>query len=115
MVKRLIPQPAGGAPMNAQNDNTNPPRFGMRRVIAPWEYRHLRAFARVRFAAGFFLAGFGLGALALSYGWIQAGLQPAEHRTVIYALAAALLAAAAGNFAFGYWELTIARSSPAQT
>lgn len=100
--------------MDASNDSTFPPRSGMRRLIAPWEYRsprRLRAFARVRFAAGFFTLGFGLAALVLSRGWTQAGLQPAEHKTVIYVLAAALLAASAGNFAFGYWLMTIARSA----
>ena len=55
--------------MNAPNDNTapkglrgwwaSPPRSGMQRIIAPWEYRHLRAFARVRIAAGIVLAGLG--------------------------------------------------------
>ena len=55
--------------MHAPNDNTapkgqrgwwsSPPRSGMQRIIAPWEYRHLRGFARVRIAAGIVLAGLG--------------------------------------------------------
>ena len=104
--------------MYAQNDNTTPPRTGMRRLIAPWEYRtprRLRAFAFVRFAVAFFAAGFSFAALTLSNGWSQAGLQPAEHRTVMYMLAAVLLVVAAGNFSFGYWELTIARSASPRT
>ena len=62
--------------MYAQNDNTapaglrgwwaSPPRSGMRRIIAPWEYRHLRAWARVRIATGIGLVG--LGAVTLSFG-----------------------------------------------
>jgi hypothetical protein len=104
--------------MGTSDDSIFPPRSGMRRLIAPWEYRsprRLRAFARVRFAAGFFMSGFGLGALVLSHGWTQAGLQPAENNTVIYVLAAALLAASAGNFAFGYWLMSIARSAAPRT
>src|ERR1017187_1294305 len=44
--------------MHAPNDNTapkglrgwwaSPPRSGMQRIISPWEYRHLRAWAGVR-------------------------------------------------------------------
>ena len=57
--------------MNAHNDNTapgstttwwrwgTPPRSGMQRLIAPWEYRHLRAWAGARIATGIVLAGLG--------------------------------------------------------
>jgi hypothetical protein len=82
--------------MNAPNDNTAPSRSGMRRLITPWAYRHLRTIAGVRFAAGIFLAC--LGVLMLSrgaYGW-----------------AALPLAGAAVHFSWGYWQLTIARSAP---
>jgi hypothetical protein len=43
-----------------------PPRSGMRRLIAPWEYRHLRPWAGFRFACGIALVG--LGAVTLSFG-----------------------------------------------
>jgi len=96
--------------MNAPNDTTaprglrgwwaSPPRSGMRRMIAPWEYRHPRAFARVRIAAGIVLAGLGTVTLvggsftAKAAGW-----------------AMLFLAAAAGSFAWAAWDLAIARSA----
>jgi hypothetical protein len=100
--------------MYAQSDNTgprglrgwwaSPPRSGMRRIIAPWEYRHLRAFARVRIAAGIVLAG--LGVVTLSFGgndWQTYGW------TLVF------LALAAAQFSFAYWLLTIASPGPART
>lgn len=77
-----------------------PPRRGMRVVISPWEYRHLRGWAQVRIASGIALSGLGLVTLVLggsdwkTYGWTMA-----------------FLAAAAANLAFAYWELNIARSA----
>ena len=95
--------------MNASNDNTaprglrgwwaSPPRSGVRRLIAPWEYRHLRAWAGVRFAGSAVLAGLGVVTLAFggsdwkTFGW-----------TMFF------LALAAAQFSFAYWLLTIARS-----
>jgi hypothetical protein len=85
--------------MYAQNDNTAPSRTGMRRLIPPWEYRHLRAWAGVRIGAGIVVAVGGVLTLAYgSYGW-----------TVFWLVLAAL------EFAGGYWELTIARSASART
>ena len=101
--------------MNAQNDNPTPsstttwwrwgtpPRSGMQRIIAPWEYRHLRAFARVRIAAGIVLVG--LGAVTLSEG---------SYSTKAIGWATLFLAAAA-SFSFAAWELAIARSASART
>jgi hypothetical protein len=82
--------------MNAPKDSTTPPRSGMRGLITPWAYRHLRAIAGVRFAVGIFLAG--VGALLLSRGACGWAALP--------------LAAAAAHFSWGYWQLTIARSAP---
>jgi hypothetical protein len=100
--------------MNAPNDNTaprglrgwwaSPPRSGMRRVISPWEYRHLHAWARVRIASGIALAG--LGVITLSFG---------GNDLKTYGWTAAFLAAAAANLSFAQWELTIARSEPEPT
>ena len=101
--------------MNAHNDNTarkglrgwwaSPPRSGMRRIIAPWEYRHLRAWVRVRVAVANILVLCGL--LTLSVG---------ENDGKTYGWAAMVfLAAAAAQFSFAYWELTIARSASPQT
>jgi hypothetical protein len=92
--------------MNAANDNDNaarkrlrgwwasPPRSGMRRLLAPFEYRHLRAFGVTRIAGGFVAATAGVVCLPYAaYGW-----------------AAFFLAVGAANLAVGYWEITIARS-----
>ena len=100
--------------MNAPTGNTapkglrgwwaSPPRSGLRRIIVPWEYRHLRAWARVRIASGFALAGLGVVTLSFggndgkTYGW-----------TMVF------LALAAAQFLFANWELTIARSASPRT
>ena len=100
--------------MNAHNDNTapkgprgwwtSPPRSGIRHIIAPWEYRHLRAWANVRSAAASVLTGLGVITLAFggndwkTYGW-----------TMLF------LALAAAQVSVAYWFLTIARSEPAGT
>jgi hypothetical protein len=96
--------------MNAPNDNTaprglrgwwaSPPRSGMRRIITPWEYRHLRAWAGVRIASGVVLAGLGVVTLAFggsdwkTFGW-----------TMFF------LALAAAQFSVASWLLAIARSA----
>jgi hypothetical protein len=85
--------------MTASTHTAIPSRSGMQRLITPWAHRHLRTVAGVRFAAGIFLAG--LGALLLARG--------------AYGLAALPLAAAAVHFAWGSWQLTIARSAAART
>jgi hypothetical protein len=46
--------------MCASDDSTIPPRSGLGRLIRPWEYRHARAVANVRFDAGGFQLGIGL-------------------------------------------------------
>jgi hypothetical protein len=95
--------------MDAQHDHStpkglrrwwaSPQRSGMRRIISPWEYRHLQAWARVRIAAGIGLVG--LGVVTLSFG----GNDPKT-----YGWTAFWLALAAAQFSFAYWELTITRS-----
>lgn len=97
--------------MNAPNDSTapkdprewwaSPARSGMRRIISPWEYRHLRFWAGVRISSGVVLVG--LGVVTLSFGGN-------DRKT--YGWTLAFLAAAVANLAFGRWELTIARSTP---
>jgi len=100
--------------MYATNDNTapkgprgwwaSPPRSGVQRIISPWEYRHLRASARVRIASGIALTG--LGAVTVSFGgndWKTYGW------TMVF------LALAAAQFSFAHWELTIARSTSPRT
>ena len=44
--------PEEAPPMNAPDDNTATARSGLRRVISPWEYRHLRFWAGVRIGGG---------------------------------------------------------------
>ena len=100
--------------MNASNDNTarkglrgrwaSPPRSGMQRIIAPWEYRHLRFWASVRIGAGIVLAG--LGAVTLVGG---------SFTTEAVGWAMLFLAAAAASFAWAAWDLAIARSTSART
>ena len=81
--------------MYAQNDNTSPPRSGMRRLIPPWEYRRLRGFGVARIAGGSVAAAAGL--ICLSYG--------------VYGWAAFFLILAALNLGGGSWYLTIVRSA----
>ena len=92
--------------MNASNNNTgakglrgwwlSPPRSGMRRLLAPFEYRHVRVFGVTRIVGGVVAAAAGV--VCLSY--------------AVYGWAAFFLVVGALNLACGYWELTIARSSP---
>jgi hypothetical protein len=95
--------------MNASNDYTaprglrgwwaSPPRSGLRRLIFPYEYRHLRAFGAMRIAGGSVAAAAGI--VCLSYS--------------VYAWAAFFLVIAAANLAGCSWYLTIARSEAAGT
>jgi hypothetical protein len=78
----------------------SPPRSGMRLIISPWEYRHLRTWAGVRIASATALAG--LGVVTLSFG----GDDPKT-----YGWAMAFVAASAAHSAFACWELSIARSA----
>jgi hypothetical protein len=73
----------------------SPPRTGMHRLIAPWEYRHLRLFGVVRVAGAAVDAA--AGAVCLSYG--------------VYGWAAFFLVIGALNLAGGSWFLTIDRSA----
>jgi len=82
--------------MDAQNDNTTPPRTGMRRLIVPWEYRHLRVSGVTRIAGGSVAAAAGV--VCLSYG--------------VYEWATLFLVLGALNLGGGYWYITIARSAP---
>ncbi len=89
------------APNGVRGWWTSPPRSGMRLIISPIEYRHLRTWAGVRIASGTILVG--LGAVTLIFG---------GNDSKTYGWAVAFLAPAAANLAFAYWELSIARSAP---
>jgi hypothetical protein len=95
--------------MNAFNDNTSarglrgwwasPPRTGLQRLIAPYEYRHLRFFGSARIAGGAVAAIAGVICLAYdAYGW-----------------AAFFLVLGALNLAGGSWFLNVDRSASART
>ena len=98
--------------MHAPNDNTaskglrgrwtSPPRSGLRLIIHPWEYRHLRGFGQLHIGGGIVLAclalvtlGFG-GADTKTYLWTMVFLVPGVLHLVV-----------------GAWELSIARSQTA--
>jgi hypothetical protein len=89
--------------MNTQNDSTAskglPPRSGMRRLINPVVYRHLRGFGVTHIAGGGVEAAAGL--VCLSHG--------------VYGWAAFFLVLAALNLAGGSWYCTIDRSAAART
>jgi len=75
----------------------SPPRSGLRLVISPIEYGHLRAWGRARIASGIVLTG--LGTVTLVFGGN-------DRKT--YGWAIWFLGGAAANVAFGSWELSIA-------
>jgi len=76
-----------------------PPRSGVHRLIAPWEYRHLRVVGTARIAGGIFASAAGV--ICLSYD--------------AYDWATFFLAVGALNLAGGCWYLTIDRSEAART
>ena len=76
----------------------DPPRSGMRRLINPWEYRHLHTFGIMRIAGG---------SIAAAAGFICLGYDVTDW-------AAFFLVIAALNLAGGAWFLSVARSEPAQ-
>jgi hypothetical protein len=85
--------------MDVGIDNTAAPRTGLKAFISPWAMHHLRLCAGIRFAsalilvtAAAFMASAGL------TGWV-----------------ALPLAFAALHVAWGYWQLTIARSVAPRT
>jgi hypothetical protein len=86
--------------MNAPNDCATASRTGIRRVIPPWEFRHLRGWANMRIGGGVVLTV--CGGLTLALGGKD---------TKTYGWAAVFLAAAALAFAAAGWELTIARAA----
>ncbi|MGH3201522.1 MAG: hypothetical protein ACRDOA_05750 [Streptosporangiaceae bacterium] len=93
--------------MNASNDDSaahgprgwwaSPPRTGMRRLIIPWEYRHLRFFGVTRIFGGSVAAAAGV--ICLAYG--------------VNDWAGFFLVIGALNLAGGYWYLSIDRPAPA--
>jgi hypothetical protein len=93
--------------MHAPDDNTTRSRSVMRRLIRPWEYRHLHAVANVRFAAGGFQLGVGLVLLSLGR---QA--RSDRERSKCYRWAAWFLGMSALQFTGGIVDVVAARSEP---
>lgn len=93
--------------MHAPDDSTTPLQSFMRRTMLPWEYRHLRAVASVRFAAGGFTLALGLVLLSLGR---QA--ETGQDRRKCYGLAVWFLMLAALQFFGGSMEMKMARCAP---
>jgi hypothetical protein len=96
--------------MRLPDDNTIPPHPLMRRLITPWEYRHLRAATAVRFAGGGFQLGVGLVLLSLGR---RAGTAP--ERRKCYGWAAWFLVMAAAQFVGGVVDVTLDSPAPPRT
>ena len=92
--------------MRGPDDKTSSSRSMPRRLIRPWEYRHLHAATAARFAGGGLQLGIGL--ILFSFGR-QAGTD-AERRKC-YRWAAWFLVPAALNFTGGLLDLTTARGA----
>jgi NhaP-type Na+/H+ or K+/H+ antiporter len=71
----------------------------MRRIISPWEYRHLRTWAGARMTGAAVLVT--LAVVTLSAG---------GNDWKTYSWSLAFCAAGAANLAYACWELSIARS-----
>jgi hypothetical protein len=96
--------------MHPPEDPTSPLQSLMRRTMLPWEYRHLRAVASVRFAAGGFTLALGLVLVSLGR---QA--DNSRDRRKCYGFAAWFLTLAPLQFLGGYLEMKMARSAPPRT
>jgi hypothetical protein len=98
--------------MNAPDDSSTPSRSVavIRGLINPWERRHLRGVANVRFAAGGFTLGVGLVLLSLGR---KAGT--AQDRRKCYGWSAFFLVDAALQFTGGFMDVAADRSVPPRT
>jgi len=96
--------------MHAPHDTTTGSQSWSRRLISPWEYRHLQAAANVRFAGGGFQLGIGLVLLSLGR---KAGSDP--ERRKYYKWAACFLVMAGLQLTGGFLDVAAARSAPPRT
>ena len=75
----------------------SPPRTGMRLIICPWEYRHLRPFAGLHIGGGL---------VAIALGLLVLGIGGPNWKALGWGLAFCTIGVA--HIWFGYWELGIA-------
>jgi hypothetical protein len=92
--------------MRAPEDRLTGLQSLMRRTMTPWEHRHLRGVASVRFVAGGFSLGLGLVLVSLGR---QA--TTSRDRRKCYGFAAWFLVAAPLQLLGGYLEMKIADSA----
>jgi hypothetical protein len=85
--------------MDARFDYTTTPRTGLRALISPWTFRHLRLVAGIRFASAAVLVT--VGAMLVSAGHPGLAVLP--------------LVGAAVHVVWGSWQLTVARSVAPRT
>jgi hypothetical protein len=96
--------------MRAPDDNTSSPRPVLRRLISPWEYRHLRFAAGARFAGGGFNLGVGLVLVSLGR---KAGTD--RERRKCYGWATWFLVHATLLLVGGYLDSVADRPAPPRT
>ncbi len=96
--------------MRKAGDDPPDSRSGLKRLISPWEYRHLHAFMAMRFAGGGFQLAIGLVLVSIAS---KAGTD-AERRK-FNRLAAWFLLPAAANLLGGLLDLSAARTAPPRT
>jgi low temperature requirement protein LtrA len=88
------------------SENNAPSRSGISRLISPFEFRHRRVVANVRFTAGGFQLGVGLVLLSLGR-----KAETAAERSKCYRWAAWFLTMAALQLTGGILDATADRSS----
>jgi len=93
--------------MHTPDDSTTRSHYMLRRLITPWEYRHLHAAANIRFAAGGFQLGVGLVLLSLGR---KSGTD--QERRKCYRWSAWFLAMAGLQLTGGLMDVAAARSAP---
>jgi hypothetical protein len=96
--------------MHAPDDSTTPAPSVMRRLVTPWEYRHLHAAGGVRLAGGGF--NLGVGAVLLSLG---RRASTSRERRKCYGWAAWFLTHGTLLLVGGVIDMTLARSAPPRT
>lgn len=95
--------------MHAPDDHTTGLLSLMKRTMLPWERRHLRAVASLRFAAGGFALGLGLVLVSLGR---QA--ETSRDRRKCYGFAAWFLTLAPLQFLGGYLDMKLDHSAHPQ-